>query len=213
MAADGAPADRSTLILAIRHGQTDWNVQQRVQGHLDMALNALGHAQAAALVSAMQETTLAAIYSSDLQRAQATAAPFARAKGMTITLDAGLRERAFGEFEGHSYSEIETLWPEGAAAWRRRDLTFAPRGGESLPQFQQRSVSTVLRLAASHPGQTIAIVAHGGVLDALYRAASRSGPQAPRTWQLNNAAINRLLLADEGLMLVGWNDCGHLDGL
>ncbi len=206
-------AGRATHIIAIRHGETDWNTQQRLQGHTDIALNALGEQQARRLVSGMADEALAAIYASDLCRAMATAQPFAQVLGLSVQPDPRLRERAFGEFEGHTYDDIERLWPEGAAAWRRRDLDFAPPGGESLPQFQARCVSTVQALAAAHPGETIAIVAHGGVLDALYRAACRTGPQAPRTWALSNAAINRLLLADEGLMLVGWNDCRHLDGL
>ena len=67
------------------------------------------------------------------------------------------------------------------------------------------------RLAARHPGQTVALVAHGGVLDCLYRAASRIELDAPRTWQLGNASINRLLYSDEGLAMVGWNDSRHLD--
>lgn len=206
-------AGRATHIIAIRHGETDWNAAQRLQGHTDIPLNAKGEEQARRLAAAMADEALTAIYASDLRRAMATAAPFAQALGLTVVPDVRLRERAFGDFEGHTYEDIERRWPEGAAAWRRRDPDFAPPGGESLPQFQARCVGTVQALAAAHPGETIAIVAHGGVLDALYRAACRTGPQAPRTWTLSNAAINRLLLADEGLMLVGWNDCRHLDGL
>jgi probable phosphoglycerate mutase len=71
-------------------------------------------------------------------------------------------------------------------------------------------VATVLRLARAHPGQAIAVVAHGGVLDCLYRAAARMELSAPRTWQLGNASINRLLHTSEGLSLVGWNDTWHL---
>jgi 2,3-bisphosphoglycerate-dependent phosphoglycerate mutase len=211
---DGLDASaRATHVIAIRHGETDWNAQQRIQGHADIELNLLGRAQAECLVTALRDEPLAAVYASDLSRARATAEPFARAMGLTVRLDAGLRERAFGEFEGRSYAEIEAQWPEMAKAWRRRDLDFRPPGGESLEQFQGRCVQTAIRLAEVHPGQAIALVAHGGVLDALYRAACRTGPQAPRTWQLANAAINRLLLADEGLMLVGWNDCRHLEAL
>lgn len=205
--------DAVTQILAIRHGETDWNVQQRLQGHTDIPLNARGMAQAARLAAALQHEPLQAIYSSDLSRALATATPFAQRQGLTVTPEPALRERCFGSFEGLSYTEIDQQWPQEAAAWRRRDPAFAPPGGETLPAFQERCVQAVLKLAAAHPGQTIALVAHGGVLDAWYRAASRAGLQAPRTWVLGNAAINRLLLADEGLMLVGWNDTQHLDNL
>lgn len=203
-----------TRILAIRHGETDWNAQQRMQGHTDIPLNAKGLEQARRLAEALKEEPLDALYASDLQRACMTAAPLALQRGMDVSTDVGLRERGFGDFEGHTYAQIDELWPAAAAAWRLRDLSFEPPGGgESLPAFSQRCVQCVQAIAQRHRGQTIAVVAHGGVLDMLYRSASRAGLQAPRTWQLANAAINRLLWADEGLMLVGWNDAQHLEGL
>ena len=85
------------------------------------------------------------------------------------------------------------------------------KGGESLLVFRARVLRTVDALAAQYPGQQIVIVSHGGVMDVLYRAATRQGLQAPRTWQLANAAINRLLWTPEGLTLVGWADEQHLD--
>lgn len=209
---DGAHG-RSTRVLAIRHGETDWNTEHRIQGQLDVVLNERGRLQAQRVAQALGGEDIDAIYSSDLARARATAMPLAAARGLPVRTDAGLRERAFGYFEGHTYAQIEQRFPEGSAAWRRRDPDFAPGGGESLVSFHRRCLATVVRLASAHPDQTVVIVAHGGVMDALYRAATRAGLQAPRTWQLSNAAIHRLLVADEGLMLVGWNDCQHLDGL
>jgi probable phosphoglycerate mutase len=206
-------ADDVTHIVAIRHGETDWNNQQRVQGHTDIGLNARGQAQAARLPAALADVALAAVYSSDLSRARDTAAPLALHQGLPLRLEADLRERCFGVFEGRTYAEIEDAWPAGASAWRRRDPDFAPEGGESLSQFQARCARIAVTLAQRHPGATIALVAHGGVLDALYRHASGVGPSAPRTWQLANASINRLLLTNQGLSLVGWADVGHLDDL
>lgn len=203
-----------TRILAIRHGETEWNAAQRMQGHTDIPLNAIGASQARRLAEALRDEDLQAVYSSDLQRALMTAQPLALARGLEVQRTPGLRERCFGDFEGHTYSDIDEKWPQAAAAWRLRDLAFEPPGGgESLPVFYQRCVDTVHAIAARHRGQSIAVVAHGGVLDMLYRSASRAGLQAPRTWQLDNATINRLLWADEGLMLVGWNDAQHLEGL
>ena len=92
-----------------------------------------------------------------------------------------------------------------------RDPGFAPPGGESLSDFYERSVSAAQRLAAVHPGQTIALIAHGGVLDCLHRAATRQSLQAPRTWLVSNASINRLLYSEQGFGLVGWADSNHLD--
>jgi probable phosphoglycerate mutase len=201
-----------TRLLVLRHGQTDWNVDQRIQGQLDIPLNQHGRWQAGQLALALADEEVHAVYSSDLQRAAETAALLARVGGLTVQTDTGLRERAFGTFEGASFREIEQRWPEDAQRWRRREPDFAPGGGETLRQFYARSVQSAQRLAARHPGQTVALVAHGGVLDCLYRAACRIELHAPRTWQVGNASINRLLHSDEGLALVGWNDSRHLDG-
>jgi len=199
-----------TRLLVLRHGQTAWNVDQRIQGQLDIPLNEHGLWQAEQLALALAGEELHAVYSSDLQRAVATAAPLARGAGLALQTDRALRERAFGDFEGVSFREIEQRWPEAASRWRRREPDFAPGGGETLRQFYARSVQAATQLAARHPGQTVALVAHGGVLDCLYRAASRIELDAPRTWQLGNAAINRLLYSEQGLALVGWNDSRHL---
>ena len=87
---------------------------------------------------------------------------------------------------------------------------FAPPGGETLLQLQARVIAAVTELASRHPGEQVLMVAHGGVLDILYRAATRLELQAPRTWSMTNTAINRLLWTPEGLSLVGWADTGHL---
>ena len=202
-----------TRIFALRHGETAWNVAQRIQGQLDVPLNERGREQAARLAQALQGEGLAAIHSSDLQRAAATAQALADACGLPVQHDAALRERAFGRFEGETYTDIEARWPEDALRWRKRDVDFAPGGGETLRNFSDRCVSTITRLAHAHRGEAIAVVAHGGVLDCLYRASARLGLDAPRTWQLGNAAINRVLFNGEGFVVIGWNDHGHLEGL
>ena len=200
-----------TRLLVIRHGETAWNVDQRIQGQLDIPLNGRGHWQAQRLAQALAGEAIACIYSSDLQRASQTAAALAQASGAPLHTDSALRERAFGEFEGASFTEIAQRWPEAARRWRQREPGFGPGGGETLEDFYARSVQAAERLAARHAGETIALVAHGGVLDCLYRAATRIALQAPRTWQLGNASINRLLHSAQGLALVGWNDSAHLD--
>jgi probable phosphoglycerate mutase len=200
----------TTRIIAIRHGQTAWNVDTRIQGHLDVPLNERGHWQAQRLAAALAQEGLAAVYASDLSRAFETGRYVAQAAGVAIRPDVGLRERGFGLFEGRTFKEVEAELPDQALLWRKRDPHFAPAGGESLVQVQERVVSTCHRLAAQHPGELIALVGHGGVLDALYREATRQDLQAPRSWELGNAAINRLLWSPQGLALVGWGDVAHL---
>lgn len=202
---------QATRILAIRHGETAWNVDGRIQGQLDVPLNESGRRQVRRLARAVAEDDIAAVYSSDLQRALETAQAVAGARGDAIVTDVGLRERGFGEFEGLSYTEINARWPEMGERWRRRDPSFGAPGGETLSDFYARSIAAATRIAARHPGQTIALVSHGGVMDCLYRAASRVALDAPRSWQLGNAAINRLLYTPQGFTLVGWSDTCHLD--
>ena len=204
--------EEATRVLAIRHGETAWNVDARIQGQLDIPLNERGRWQAARLGAALAGEELHALYSSDLGRAHETAQAVGRETGLVPQLDTGLRERGFGVFEGRTFLEIEAEHPELARRWRQRDPAFGPTGGEVLADFYARCVATAERLAARHPGQTIALVAHGGVLDCLYRAATRVDLQAPRTWEVANASVNRLLYTPAGFMLVGWADTGHLVG-
>jgi probable phosphoglycerate mutase len=134
--------------------------------------------------------------------------------GLTVRTHEGLRERHFGVFQGRTFAEVEADWPEHAVQWRQRTPDWTPPGGgESLLVLHQRIMKSVNELAAQHTGQQIVLVAHGGVLDILYRAATRLDHQAPRTWSLTNTAVNRLLWTPEGLSLVGWGDTSHLDAL
>lgn len=204
-------AGEPTRIVAIRHGQTDWNADARVQGQLDIGLNRVGRAQAARLADALRDEGLDAVYASDLARAADTARAFASELALPLTLDAGLRERAFGVFEGRTYDEIAQRWPQLAQRWRARDPDFDAAGGESLAAFQTRCVAAAERIARDSGARCIALVTHGGVLDALYRAAARIPRSAPRTWVLGNASINRLLYTPEGFGLVGWDDHRHLE--
>jgi probable phosphoglycerate mutase len=205
--------EEPTRILAIRHGQTAWNLDKRIQGQLDLPLNAAGVEQALRVAEALADEPIAAIYSSDLARAVQTAMPLAQRKHLEIQRDPSLRERGFGDFEGLTFDEIAQRWPDQSVRWRRRDPDYGPAGGERLADFHDRCVAAACRLAALHLGQTIALVAHGGVMDCLHRAAVGVGVAAARTWQLDNAAVNRLLWSPQGLMLVGWNDISHLEGL
>ncbi len=207
-----------TRIIAIRHGETAWNVGMRLQGHTDIGLNAKGEWQAQRVAQALADENIDAIYSSDLQRAFATASAIANHNtglnglpaGLTVTKHQGLRERGFGEFEGQTYAQIAQDRPEESRLWRERDPHFAPPGGESLVQLRDRVWTTVNAIASQHEGQHIVLVAHGGVMDALYRLATQLDVSAPRSWALGNAAINRLLWTPDGLTLVGWADDYHL---
>ena len=202
----------STRIIAIRHGETAWNVDTRIQGQLDIPLNEKGRWQAQRLGRALAASESAsAIYCSDLLRAWDTAQPIAESMGMRSISTPGLRERGFGSFEGKTFVELEAAWPAETARWRQRDPDWAPPGGENLKDFCTRVLDTTNDLAAKHEGEQIVLVAHGGVLDVLYRNALGLELQATRTWELGNASINRMLWTPQGLSIVGWADTSHLD--
>ena len=201
----------TTRVLLVRHGETSWNVDSRIQGHLDIELNDKGRWQAQQLAASLAQEKIDAIYSSDLSRALETATTVARLQGQSVTIEPSLRERHFGVFQGRQFKEIEKELPELASRWRQRDPDFCPEGGESIRRFYARCIDTAARLAHAHPDQTIALVAHGGVLDCLYRAALQIDLQTPRTWELGNTSLNRLLYSKEGFTLVGWGDTSHLE--
>lgn len=203
---------QATRITAVRHGETAWNVETRIQGQLDIPLNETGRWQAQRLARALAaRESNAAIYSSDLLRAWDTAISIADATKLTLKTEVGLRERGFGTFQGKTYAEIEATWPQETLRWRKREPEWSPPEGESLLQFRQRVLDTAQALAARHMGEQIVMVAHGGVMDVLYRAATGLDLQATRTWALGNAAINRLLWTPDGFTIVGWADTSHLD--
>ena len=201
-----------TRIVAVRHGETTWNAEMRMQGQLDTPLSARGRWQAGRAAESLAGEGIEAIFASDLERAYDTAQALATRLGLSIETDVGLRERSFGVFQGHLYADIDLRWPEQAARWRHHDPDFGPEDGETLREFSARAVAACTRIAAAHPGRSIAIVTHGGVLDCLYRAAAGVDLSAPRSWELGNAAINRLLYTPRGFTLVGWSDTGHLEG-
>lgn len=205
---------RSTRLTLIRHGQTAWNQDGRIQGHIDIALNAHGQRQAQAMAQALaDEADIACIYSSDLARAWQTAQALQARLGKPLQAEAGLRERCFGQLQGLSVAQICAQDPQRARAFQSRDPDYQPPQGESLRQFAQRAWACVWRLAAAHAGQHIALVTHGGVLDVLYRQATGLDLQAARSWSIENTSIHRLLCTPQGLCLLAWGDVAHLDAL
>lgn len=200
-------------ILLIRHGETDWNAERRLQGHLDIGLNAQGMRQAKALARALQAETLDAIFASDLQRALHTAQAVAAPRNMPIQIDPGLRERCFGGFEGLRYADIPAHFPQAYAAWQARepDARFPPgqHVAETLREFSTRAIETVRRIArCGH--RKIAIVSHGGVLDSIYREASGIGFAHVRDFDVLNASINRIVWDGEAMLIRQWGDVAHL---
>lgn len=202
-----------TEIWFIRHGETAWNREGRLQGWQDIALNAAGREQAAQLALRLANSgqTFDALYSSDLQRAHTTAEPLSSALGLRLRTEPGLRERSFGILEGLDLARIDELAPEAAAARKSRDPHTPVEGGESLGQFQSRILATVNDLAQRHTGERILAVTHGGALDIIWRHASKVALDGPRPVPLLNASINRIGIDGRQWQVLEWGDITHLD--
>jgi 2,3-bisphosphoglycerate-dependent phosphoglycerate mutase len=205
-------APDSTRLIMIRHGITDWNREHRFQGQIDIPLSQEGLLQAERLGARFEGlANIAAIYSSDLRRAYQTAGPIARRCALPIVQDTGLRERAFGQFEGLTINEIQRSHSEQYRRWRAREPEFGiAGGGESLNVFYTRVTQTMIRLVSAHPGEAIVVLTHGGVLDCAYRATGAVALSDPFRPDLHNTALNVLLYRNSRFELQSWGDIDHL---
>ena len=198
----------------IRHGVTDWNRERRFQGQTDIPLAADGLAQAQKLGAHFQKVVLAAVYSSDLSRAWQTAQPIAQACACPLVAETGLRERAFGVFEGLTHDTIVSEHAQQYQRWRSREPDFAiTGGGESLRALHGRVLAVMTRLAQQHQGDAIALVTHGGVLDCAYRIAGGLALADPSRPNLLNAAINVVRYRPQTaapFTIESWGDVAHL---
>lgn len=181
-----------TELLLVRHGETLWNSQGRLQGQQDSPLSALGLAQAQAIANRLRDEPFTAIYSSDLQRAYLTAQAIATVCGQPIIVDERLRERAYGVFEGLTEAEAEAKHPELFSGYRTPTPEFAVPGGESLAALRQRAVTVFQELVNRHPGERIVVVAHGGLLSAFLRFVLTLLPTEPRPFHMHNASLSQV---------------------
>jgi alpha-ribazole phosphatase len=153
-----------TRLYLVRHGQTDWNVERRWQGHADVPLNEVGLAQAEKVAGELAREGLQAIYCSDLQRARQTARMLAAHTDLPVILDARLREIHQGEWQGLLVSEIEARYGEAFQRRRNDPNNVAPPGGETVEQVRQRVVKAFEDIIARHPRERVAVVSHGFAL-------------------------------------------------
>jgi len=152
-----------TTLLLWRHGQTGWNVEGRFQGQSDSVLDETGHQQAAAAAARLAARKPDVIVSSDLQRCVRTAEPLARLTGLTVRFDSRLRERHFGQWQGHTRAEIDERWPGAIARWQAGNV-LDEAGIESPHDVSKRMSEALSDAVAGPPGRTIVVVGHGGSL-------------------------------------------------
>jgi probable phosphoglycerate mutase len=194
----------------VRHGETAWNAEGRVQGQLDIPLSAAGLAQAQCVSAALATGRFSALYSSDLLRVRQTAQPAAEKLGLEIRIDACLRERHYGAFQGLTYAEAKQGLPADYARFKAKDPQFAFGSGESLNDFFARATRCIRSIARRHDGREVLVFTHGGVLEMAYRQATGCGLSTPRRCELPNAALNWIEVGEQAWSVLGWADCAHL---
>ena len=197
-------------VYLIRHGETAWNAQGRIQGHLDSPLNEEGMAQALLLGERLSAVRFDHFYSSDLGRALRTAQPIADRTGRQPVASERLRERRLGVFQGLTGVECERTHPQDYLRFHGREPDHAVPGGESIRELYRRVSSCFEELAAQHPGERILVVTHGGVLDALYRHVTGTPLERVRDFPIYNASLNWVHRETGGWVLQRWGDISHL---
>lgn len=201
----------TTHLCLVRHGETAWNAERRLQGHLDIPLNETGNIQAQATASRLATHAFDAVYCSDLLRARQTAEAASAVLGLTVAFERGLRERHYGAFQGMTYDEAAQTYPEAYQRFHSRELDFSfPGEGESLRLFAKRIAATLDTIVARHAGRQILIVTHGGVLDIAHRLATGMALDAHRNFGIPNAALNWIAHDATGWRMLRWADQDHL---
>jgi len=201
-----------TRITLIRHGETDWNVEGRLQGHLQVPLNRRGWAQAEAeaLATHLQDTRFDAVYSSDLLRALQTVWTIVSRNGQAVHTDARLREWDLGVLAGLYRTQVERDQLH-AARIRREYLVDEPiPGGESLRRRFERVTGAVAEISARHRGECVLVVSHGGPLGDCYRRAVGKGIEERMRIDLRNATVNQLHIDGNAWIVKSWAQVDHL---
>ena len=201
---------KETTLIVVRHGETTWNREKRMQGVTDTQLSDVGRAQAQALGRRLKEHRFAALYSSTLSRALHTARVISEHTGREVVVDDRLRERCFGIFEGLTAAEIMARYPEEHALFASHDPDYEVPGGECATGFSGRCLGCLAEIAERHPGEEVVVVSHGLVLDSLYRAAHGLAHGAPRPLPLINASVNRFGYGRGAWRMESWGDVSHL---
>lgn len=200
-----------TRICIVRHGETAWNAEKRIQGHVDIPLAEQGLLQAEAAARWLTRTPVDALYSSDLLRAWQTAERIGAALGLPPSPLTELRERRYGIFEGVTYEDAKTEHPVAYQILERRDADQEiPGGGESLRQVAARVTACLRRIAAQHLGQTVVVVTHGGVLDIVNRFVRGNPLETPRDFLIPNTGLTWLTVTGDDWVLDAWGETSHL---
>jgi len=205
-------ATRSRLIL-VRHGQSTYNAEHRIQGQLDPPLTDLGRREAGAAATRFQAGEVVGFYCSPLARARETAAAIGRALGREAEPVPGLMEIGLGTWEGRTGAELAREEPELWAQWTDfSSWDLVPRG-EGRTAFTNRVSTTLHDLWARHPEGDVVCVTHGGVVQVALHEAIGRVPDGQFPFRIENASISVLITVRSRIVIAGANDVAHLTEL
>ena len=199
-----------TELLLIRHGETLFNSQRKMQGILDSPLTDVGILQAKAAASALTGKIFDAAYSSPLGRARQTADIIFQQLNCPVYFETGLQERNMGIFQGLTPKEVADRFPEDYASFRAHDPDYVIPGGESSRQKDERGIACFQQIADKHPGGKVAVISHGGILDAVFRHTLLISLDQPRRYSIFNCAFNTIEIEGDNWRLLTWGDMNHL---
>jgi probable phosphoglycerate mutase len=204
-------------MIIVRHGETVWNHEMRFQGHGDSPLTARGRAQARAIGQRLKSMTIDTLISSDLGRARETADIIAQYTGHSVQLDARLRERHYGVLEGLNLKEILQNHSEVYQSLITENPDFEIPEGETHRQHYQKNIAAIEAWANAKPGTSIVLIAHGGVLDNIFRYVAHLGLEQPRCVLPSNASLSIIqygsFYGSRRWVIKTWGDAAHLEGL
>ncbi len=200
------------ILYCVRHGESVYNAEGRIQGRLDVPLSELGRRQSAAAAAALAGLPIDALYASPLRRAMETAEIIADALALTVQTDDRLMEINVGVFADKHPSELAELWPQALARWKSEDLDFVIPGGESRRQVIARGRAALQEIAAAGR-QAAIIVSHGRLLTCTLKDILAI-PAGQPPFSLQNASITTLSADGNGRCeLLALDQVDHLRGL
>lgn len=199
-----------TKIILVRHGETFWNLETRIQGHLDSPLTEKGIAQAEALAQHLKSQSFAALYSSDLGRAYETARRISAKNGLSVSLTPCLRERNLGILQGQLKGDLEKTFPKEAPYYRSNDPDHLIPDGETLRQLSKRSVKCLEAIAQKHDGKRVLVVTHNGVLVSILKYTLCIPLETPRYFTSLNTSISVFSYHNKIWNLEVWGDSNHI---
>ncbi len=199
-----------TEIWLIRHGETEWNVQQRFQGHSDSPLTPTGVLQAEAVAERMRHEEFDQFYCSDLKRTQDTAQAVVRTTGKSFQTDPRIREKNLGVFEGMTVPEIKEQYLDLYIDFKTQGARFVVPEGESTQQLQDRAMACLEALHEQHPGERIVCVTHGGTIRAILKHTLGLSLDSPTRFTINNTSVHQLIRKGDFWVVQRMCDTEHL---